>query len=76
MPKGRLTGTTDQHTSAARLHFNEIINAYGGQVMVNLVDKKGNQKELGEHFSTVVSTLAMDRVRYVWFDFHSECKKM
>jgi hypothetical protein len=41
-----------------------------------LVDKKGNQKELGLAFQDLVDSLKMDRLKYIWFDFHSECKKM
>ena len=77
MPKGRIIGNSEENATSAKLHFNELMEVYGDQALVNLVDKKGNQKEMGQAFSDLVDTLKLDRIKqYVWFDFHSECKKM
>lgn len=31
---------------------------------------------LGEYFTQLVSALQNTKIRYVWFDFHHECRKM
>lgn len=46
------------------------------QVLINLIDKKGSQQMLGKVFQGLVEGLAMDKVRYIWFDFHKECARM
>lgn len=49
---------------------------YPNQVLVNLIDKKGTQKMLGEYYTALVSGLKNQKIKYIWFDFHHECKKM
>ena len=43
---------------------------------MNLVDKKGSQKMLGSEFEKLVRELRDENVKFVWFDFHAECKNM
>ncbi len=43
---------------------------------MNLIDKKGTQKMLGEYFTAMVSGAKTVKTKYVWFDFHHECRKM
>lgn len=75
-PKMKVTGSTDQNSDAARLHFSELKEHYEDIVIVNLIDKKGGQKELGIVFTDLIDSLNDDSLQYVWFDFHDECKKM
>lgn len=58
------------------MHFKETCEAYGNQYMVNLIDKKGSQKRIGDQFTKLHSELRDKRLQYVWFDFHGECAKM
>lgn len=44
--------------------------------MLNLIDKKGTQKRMGEHFDKMNRNVADQAMRLVWFDFHAECKNM
>lgn len=44
--------------------------------MINLVDKKGSQKRLGEYFDKTHQNIDYSMMRLVWFDFHEECKGM
>lgn len=44
--------------------------------MVNLIDKKGSQKKVGDSFTRCFKELKDPDIKYVWFDFHGECKKM
>eukprot|EP00742_Colponemidia_sp_Colp-10_P003827 GILJ01004077.1.p1 GENE.GILJ01004077.1~~GILJ01004077.1.p1 ORF type:complete len:638 (+),score=100.13 GILJ01004077.1:265-1914(+) len=76
MPKGKVIGSQEKNDMAAKKHYNELVEVYGDQVIINLIDKKGNQKEMGEAFTSQISRLANPRVKYFWFDFHHECRKM
>lgn len=45
--------------------------------MVNLVDKQGYQKRLGEEFQRVLQASKFKGViDYTWFDYHAQCKGM
>jgi hypothetical protein len=43
---------------------------------VNLIDKKGSQFRIGTEFSKLINNMKDDRIQYVWFDFHHECRNM
>jgi len=60
----------------ARKHFEEQIATYGDTIIVNLVNHKGHEKPVKVAFEDVIRRLRMDRLEYVYFDFHSECSKM
>jgi phosphatidylinositol 4-phosphatase len=44
--------------------------------MINLIDKKGSQKKIGDQFTRLYQELKDSDLNYTWFDFHGECKKM
>jgi hypothetical protein len=45
--------------------------------MVNLVDKQGYQKRLGDKFQEVLTNSPFkDSVELTWFDYHAQCKGM
>ncbi|CAD8161620.1 unnamed protein product [Paramecium octaurelia] len=46
------------------------------QIILNLIDKKGTQKMLGEYFTSMMSSVKTVKSKYVWFDFHHECRNM
>jgi hypothetical protein len=54
-------------------HNQETLKIYKNLVYVNLIDKKGTQKRLGEAFSSLVNSTHQ---KIIWFDFHKECKNM
>ncbi|KAI9032885.1 SacI homology domain-containing protein [Phycomyces nitens] len=60
----------------SRSHFDQQIEHYGAQVLVNLVNKKGYELPVGELYRSIVDKLADPRLFYVHFDFHHECRKM
>eukprot|EP00331_Platyophrya_macrostoma_P010746 CAMPEP_0176425086 /NCGR_PEP_ID=MMETSP0127-20121128/11202_1 /TAXON_ID=938130 /ORGANISM="Platyophrya macrostoma, Strain WH" /LENGTH=343 /DNA_ID=CAMNT_0017806225 /DNA_START=740 /DNA_END=1774 /DNA_ORIENTATION=+ len=66
----------EHNTEVAKKHFDNVVKNYGSVVLVNLIDKKGTQKMLGDEFQRVVHVANNPKVRYVWFDFHHECRKM
>ena len=43
---------------------------------INLIDKKGSQKKIGDQFTRLYQDLGDSDIGYVWFDFHGECAKM
>jgi hypothetical protein len=44
--------------------------------MLNLIDKKGTQKRMGEYFDKMHNSISDPNMILVWFDFHAECKNM
>lgn len=44
---------------------------------MNLIDQKGNQKLLGDYFTKTINQFGSKfNLRYIWFDFHHECRSM
>lgn len=43
---------------------------------MNLIDKKGSQKRLGDYFDKMHNCIDDDAFKLIWFDFHHECRKM
>ena len=57
------------------MHADSLVKKYGKTSMVNLVDKQGYQKRLGEKFQKVVQDSRFKReIEYTWFDYHAQCK--
>eukprot|EP00842_Homolaphlyctis_polyrhiza_P000804 jgi/Hompol1/1724/HPOL_001925-RA len=65
---------------AVRNHFMEQIDLYGGQVVVNLINKHGYESQLGTWFARRIMELKEERIRefqsFIHFDFHEQCRKM
>ena len=59
-----------------KTHFDDLFNRYGDVIAVNLINKSGYEKPLGDEFQTQVMTLNDERLKYIHFDFHKECSKM
>lgn len=49
---------------------------YNRVALINLIDKKGSQLRVGTSFTQTMEAINDPAFKYVWFDFHSECKKM
>ena len=49
---------------------------YGENILVNLVNQGGHEKPVKLAYEEVVRKLGMNKVKYVYFDFHHECSKM
>ncbi|PVD21279.1 hypothetical protein C0Q70_19450 [Pomacea canaliculata] len=64
------------HLSGFQKHFDNQIYNYGYQVIVNLVNQKGYEKELETMYGQTVSSAKNANIRYEAFDFHKECKNM
>ncbi|GAA5995681.1 hypothetical protein JCM5350_006638 [Sporobolomyces pararoseus] len=55
-------------------HFEQQISLYGSQILINLVNQKGYEKPVKEAYERALEGLKNDRLKYVYFDFHHECK--
>lgn len=75
-PPVKINSNNDNSMIAAGIHFSETKKMYGPQYLVNLIDKKGSQFNIGVEFGKVHRLLADPDLSYFWFDFHAECKAM
>uniref|UniRef100_A0A8C8IXN8 SAC domain-containing protein n=1 Tax=Oncorhynchus tshawytscha TaxID=74940 RepID=A0A8C8IXN8_ONCTS len=74
-PKPQISKTID-HLDGFQRHFDSQIIIYGKQVILNLIDQKGSEKQLEQAFDKMVSSLGNGMVKYIAFDFHKECSRM
>uniref|UniRef100_A0A674B0Q4 SAC1 like phosphatidylinositide phosphatase b n=1 Tax=Salmo trutta TaxID=8032 RepID=A0A674B0Q4_SALTR len=74
-PKPQISKTID-HLDGFQRHFDSQIIIYGKQVILNLIDQKGSEKQLEQAFDKMVSSLGNRMVKYIAFDFHKECSRM
>jgi hypothetical protein len=61
--------------TAFQRHADVQLARYGKVAAVCLIDKKGDQKRLGDTFERVSARLDPARWSFTWFDFHARCKK-
>lgn len=57
-----------------RRHFDNQLEHYGDQYLVNLVNQKGYEKPVKEAYERALDAMGNPRVHYTYFDFHHECK--
>lgn len=62
--------------SAYESHMMKMKRAYSENYLINLIDMKGSQKKIGDYFTEVVRSNDDPMIKYKWFDFHHECRKM
>lgn len=43
---------------------------------MNLVNQKGHEKPTKLAYEELIRKMGMERVKYIYFDFHAECSKM
>lgn len=62
--------------AATKKHFEDQIQRYGDNYLVNLVNQKGYEKPVKEAYERAVDKLENPKVHYTYYDFHHECKGM
>ncbi|CAD5119598.1 DgyrCDS8199 [Dimorphilus gyrociliatus] len=67
---------SQNHSNAFQKHFATQLFSYGKQVLINLIDHKGAEKELENSFRQLTNSSKNPDIRYEAFDFHQECSKM
>ena len=81
-PKVAFQGKSEENLKIFSTHINELINKYNSVHCINLIDKKKDQKKIGEEFERLCNeyksreTKNGKNLEFSWFDFHHECKKM
>lgn len=75
-PRVLLKGAEAANHAVFGRHMRCQLTRYGAVTAVNLIDKKKDQQRLGEAYEREVAAFGRPELRYVWFDFHAECKNM
>ena len=81
-PKIRPKDDFGANCEVFKLHIEELMDNYGRVCCVNLIDKKKDQNIIGNYYNNIVQNYKdgnkdkANLLNFVWFDFHSECKKM
>ncbi|KAJ3274182.1 Phosphatidylinositide phosphatase SAC1 [Terramyces sp. JEL0728] len=68
--------TRSETENLFKQHFNKLFQLYGPQIAINLINKDGYEKPLGDEFERQAFLMNDERLKYVHFDFHHECRKM
>jgi len=66
----------DQQKEVFVKHMQSQVACYGSNVMINLIDDKGKEKEICQSLSYIAGQSLIPNVRYIHFDFHKQCSKM
>lgn len=61
---------------SANKHFDQQVDFYGKNYLVNLVNQSGREKAVKNAYENLVHSLGNKNLEYVYFDFHHECSKM
>ena len=76
-PPPKLDNTPEESKIAFGKHFQREFDLYDGPITcLNLVEKSGREKVIGDAY--LDSALALDRtdMNFVYFDFHEYCRGM
>ncbi|KAG0331107.1 hypothetical protein BG000_011196 [Podila horticola] len=68
--------TEQENIDGFKKHVDTMIDTYGRQICISLVEKHGRELVAGSAYTRYVEKLAEPNVRYVEFDFHEQCKGM
>ncbi|XP_052818647.1 phosphatidylinositol-3-phosphatase SAC1-like [Mya arenaria] len=74
MPQAQLR--TSNHLEGLQRHFDDQVFMYGEQIIVNLVNSKGHEGSLEKALAESLNSFKNPKVKYEYFDFHHECRKM
>jgi hypothetical protein len=81
-PEIRYLNDKLQQKEAFQKHFNLILGEYApratdyGVVCINLCREKGQEQTLSEVYKKFWKNFASEKVQYITFDFHHECKNL
>ncbi|KAF9333845.1 hypothetical protein BG006_003049 [Podila minutissima] len=68
--------TEQENMDGFKKHVDTMMNTYGRQICISLVEKHGRELVAGSAYTRYIEKLAEPNVRYVEFDFHEQCKGM
>lgn len=69
-PPPKVEKTLEENAEAFALHFEKELAIYKKEVIVNLVEKNGREKVIGETYLDHVINLDSPNLTYISFDFH------
>ncbi|KAF3933605.1 Synaptojanin-2 [Dactylella cylindrospora] len=75
-PKPILMHSEAANKAAFQSHFRRMRDRYGDIQAVNLVERHSLEAIVGNKFEQYAHELEDPKIRFEWFDFHSECKGM
>ncbi|KAK6293404.1 hypothetical protein J4Q44_G00357300 [Coregonus suidteri] len=75
-PRPRLEKGEKETIPYFAAHFDEQLNLYKKQVIINLVDQSGREKIIGDAYLKQVLLYNNPNLTYVSFDFHEHCRGM
>uniref|UniRef100_A0A665TP36 Inositol polyphosphate-5-phosphatase F n=1 Tax=Echeneis naucrates TaxID=173247 RepID=A0A665TP36_ECHNA len=75
-PRPRLEKGEKETMSYFAAHFEQQLNLYKKQVIINLVDQGGREKIIGDAYLKQVLLYNNSNLTYVSFDFHEHCRGM
>lgn len=84
-PAPVLQHSEETNRKACQHHFERLIRTYGAIQVVNLVEKRGTEGQIGtryertvEHINTLTkeSSSQAEPLAFEWFDFHHACRGM
>uniref|UniRef100_A0A4W5NXC0 Inositol polyphosphate-5-phosphatase F n=1 Tax=Hucho hucho TaxID=62062 RepID=A0A4W5NXC0_9TELE len=75
-PRPRLEKGEKETIPYFAAHFDEQLNLYKKQVIINLVDQSGREKIIGDAYLKQVLLYNNPSLTYVSFDFHEHCRGM
>ncbi|XP_058043462.1 phosphatidylinositide phosphatase SAC2 isoform X3 [Ahaetulla prasina] len=75
-PRPRLDKCEKETVTYFRAHFEEQLNIYKKQIIINLVDQTGREKIIGDAYLKQVLLYNNPSLTYVSFDFHEHCRGM
>ena len=61
---------------ATEKHFDQQIQLYGDNYLVNLVNQSGHELPVKQAYEAIVEQLGNPKLHYKYFDFHHECRHM
>ena len=75
-PRPKLQPHLNDQYKVSKKHFRELAEHYEAIHLLNLIDKRGSQKTMGEAYSQLFEAVKNPQLHYTWFDFHHECRGM
>ncbi|KAJ8647170.1 hypothetical protein MRB53_000193 [Persea americana] len=63
----------EEASRVAERHFLDLRKRYKSVLVVDLVNKHGNEGRLSEKYAATMQNLSSDDIRYIHFDFHQIC---
>uniref|UniRef100_A0A2D4J751 SAC domain-containing protein n=3 Tax=Micrurus lemniscatus lemniscatus TaxID=129467 RepID=A0A2D4J751_MICLE len=75
-PRPRLDKCEKETVTYFCAHFEEQLNIYKKQIIINLVDQTGREKIIGDAYLKQVLLYNNPSLTYVSFDFHEHCRGM